>query len=46
MTLGTSKYTDRAEPLVSEPTAFDIEMDIEKLKKYINHKILIKFQQN
>jgi hypothetical protein len=32
-----------AEPLVPDPSPFEIEITIEKLKK--NHKVLIKFWQ-
>ena len=35
-----------AEPLVPEPSAFDVEMAVGKLKKDTNHQVLIKFQQN
>jgi hypothetical protein len=35
-----------AEPLVSEPSAFEVEMAVEKLKKTTHHQVLIKFQQN
>jgi hypothetical protein len=34
-----------AEPLVPEPSAFEVEMAIEKLKG-TNHQVLIRFQQN
>jgi hypothetical protein len=34
-----------AEPLVPEPSAFEVEMAIEKLKVK-NHQVLIRFQQN
>jgi hypothetical protein len=37
---------DTAEQLVSEPSAFEFELAIEKLKKLINHQIFIKFEQN
>jgi hypothetical protein len=33
------------EPLVPEPSAFEFQLVIEKLK-YHNHQVLIKFQQN
>jgi hypothetical protein len=39
----TEIYT--AEPLVAEPSAFEIELVIEKLKT-TNHQVLIRFQQN
>ena len=35
-----------AERLVPEPSAFEVEMAIEKLKKDKNNYLLIKFQQN
>jgi len=35
----------RAEPLVPEPNAFEVEIDVEKLKD-TNHWVLIKFRQN
>jgi hypothetical protein len=35
-----------AEPLVPEPSAFEVEMAIEKLKSYKNHQVLIRFQEN
>jgi hypothetical protein len=35
-----------SEPVVPEPSAFEVDMAIEKLKKDTNHRILIKFQQN
>jgi hypothetical protein len=35
-----------AEPLVPEPSSSEVEIAIEKLKRYINHQVLIKFQQN
>jgi len=35
-----------AEPLVPEPSAFDVELAIEKLKKGKNDQVLIKSQQN
>jgi hypothetical protein len=34
-----------AEPLVPEPSAFQVQMAIEKLKRK-NHKLLIRFQHN
>ena len=34
------------EPLVPEPSAFEVELAIEKLKKFTNHLVLIKSQQN
>ena len=34
------------EPLVPEPSAFEVELAIEKLKKFTNHLALIKSQQN
>ena len=34
-----------AEPLVPEPSAFEFEIAIEKLKK-TNHHVLVKSQQN
>jgi UDP:flavonoid glycosyltransferase YjiC (YdhE family) len=35
------------EPLVPEPSAFEVELSIEKLKKKkTNHQVLIKSQQN
>jgi hypothetical protein len=37
------RETHTAERLVPEPSAFEVEMAIEKKK---NHYILIKFQQN
>ena len=41
--LGRQK--DKAEPLVTKPRAFDVEMAIEKLND-TNHEVLIKSQQN
>jgi hypothetical protein len=35
-----------AEPLVPEPSIFEVEIGIEKLKKNTYHQILIKSQQN
>jgi hypothetical protein len=35
-----------AEPLAPEPSDFDVEMAVGKLKKGTNHQVLIKFQQN
>ena len=34
-----------AEPLVPEPSAFEVEMAIEKLKKVTNHQVLMKSLQ-
>ena len=34
-----------AEPLVTEPSASELELDIDNLK-VINHQVLIKYQQN
>jgi hypothetical protein len=34
-----------AECLVPQPSAFEVEMAIEKLKTHINLKVMIKFQQ-
>ena len=34
-----------AEPLVPEPSAFEVELDIEKVKA-THHQVLIKAQQN
>ena len=34
-----------AEPLVTEPSVFEVEMAIEKLKKVTNQQVLIKSQQ-
>ena len=34
------------EPLVPKPSAFEVELAIEKLKKITNHQVLIKSQQN
>ena len=34
------------EPLVPEPSAFEVELTIEKLKKITNHQVLIKYQQD
>jgi hypothetical protein len=41
--LGRQNYT--AEPLVPEPSVFDVEMAVGKLKKDTNHQVLIKNQQ-
>jgi hypothetical protein len=35
-----------ANPLVPEPSSFEAETAVAKLKKGINHLVLIKFQQN
>jgi hypothetical protein len=40
MMLGRPKHT--AEPLVPEPSSFELETAIEKLKA-INHQVLIKY---
>ena len=37
--------THTAEPLVPEPSAFEVEFAIEKLKSH-NHQVLIRSQQN
>lgn len=42
-TMGTEIHA--AEPLVSEVSAFEVEMVFEKVKG-TNHRLLIKFQQN
>ena len=35
-----------AEPLVPEPSAFEVELAIQKLKKNTNHQVLIKSKRN
>jgi hypothetical protein len=45
MTLGREKYLQAAEPLVTQPSACEFQMAIEKLN-VTNHQVLIKFQQN
>jgi hypothetical protein len=35
-----------AEPLVPEPSAFDVDMAVGKLKKDTNHQVPIKLQHN
>ena len=34
------------DPLVPEPSAFEVELAIEKLKQITNHRVIIKSQQN
>jgi len=42
---GRQTELNTTEPLVPEPSAFEVELTIEKLK-VINHQVLIIFQQN
>ena len=42
----TQEEIHTAEPLVPEPSAFEVELVIEKLKKTTNHQVLIKSQRN
>jgi hypothetical protein len=39
------RHIQTAEPLVLEPSAFEVEVAIEKLKGY-KSRVMIKFQQN